>query len=86
MKDELISFPCDTIIRFGTGHTYAHLIYNIKRTFTFTDNSGNKTTFVQEIFFRKLGAATSCDQPERVSFDYAPLSIFAFGPLGIIHD
>jgi len=82
VKDELISFPCDTIIRFGTGHTYAHLIYNIKRTFTFTDHSGNKTTFVQEIFFRKLGAATSCDQPERVSFDYAPLSIFAFGPLG----
>jgi hypothetical protein len=82
VEDELISFPCDTVISFGKGISYAHLTAKIKRTFTFTDNSANKTLFVQEIFFRKLGASLACESPEKGLYDYAPLSIFAFGPLG----
>lgn len=82
VKDEFISFPCDSVIKFTNGRSYPHLTAKIKRTFTFTDNSGNKTNFVQEIFFRKPGNAATCDAPASLSFDYAPNSIFAFGPLG----
>jgi len=82
VKDEYILFPCDTIIKFKNGRSYPHLIAKIKRTFTFTDNSTNKTDFVQEIFFRKIGNASSCDLPSTVTFDYAPASIYSFGPLG----
>jgi len=82
VKDELISFPCDSIIKFKNGRSYPHLIAKIRRTFTFTDNSSNKTDFIQEIFFRKLGNASSCDLPATVAYDYAPASIYSFGPLG----
>lgn len=82
VKDELISFPCDSIIKFKNGRSYPHLIAKIRRTFTFTDNSTNKTDFIQEIFFRKLGNSSSCDLPPSVSFDYAPASLYSFGPLG----
>ncbi|MBU6219795.1 MAG: hypothetical protein KGQ50_04010 [Bacteroidetes bacterium] len=82
VKDELISFPCDTIIKFKNGSVYSHLISKIKRTFTFTDNSNNATVFVQEIFFRKIGNPSSCDVTPPLAYDYAPPSLYSFGPLG----
>lgn len=82
VKDELISFPCDTIIKFKNGSVYSYLISKIKRTFTFTDNSNNATVFVQEIFFRKIGNPSSCDVTPPLAYDYAPPSLYSFGPLG----
>ncbi len=82
VKDELISFPCDTMIKFNNGSVFPHLISKIKRTFTFTDNSINSSVFVQEIFFRKIGNPSSCDVTPSLPYDYAPSSLYSFGPLG----
>lgn len=82
VKDELISFPCDTIIKFKNGSVFPHLTSKIKRTFTFKDNSNNASVFVQEIFFRKIGNPTSCDVAPSLAYDYAPPSLYSFGPLG----
>ena len=82
VKDELISFPCDTMIKFKNGSVFPHLISKIKRTFTFTDNSNNASVFVQEIFFRKIGNPSSCDATPSLAYDYAPPSLYSFGPLG----
>ena len=82
VKDELISFPCDTLVKFKNGSVFPHLISKIKRTFTFTDNSNNASVFVQEIFFRKIGFASSCEVAPTPAYDYAPLSLYSFGPLG----
>lgn len=82
VKDEFISFPCDTMIKFKNGSVFPHLISKIKRTFTFTDNSNNASVFVQEIFFRKVGNTSSCDILPPLAYDYAPPSLYSFGPLG----
>ena len=82
VKDELISFPCDSIIKFKNGLVFPHLISKIKRTFTFTDNSNNASVFIQEIFFRKIGTPSSCDLTPFLTYDYAPTSLYSFGPLG----
>ena len=82
VKDELISFPCDTIIKFNNGSVFPHLVSKIKRTFTFSDNSLKASVFVQEIFFRKIGNPSSCDLTPSLAYDYAPLSLYSFGPLG----